>query len=201
MNIIEIRKKLKKEMTINGQLNKRFIHSEGVAKASVDLARHYNLDIDLEKVYIAGLLHDATKLIDDQTQKKMLFDLGYLETDEIMKSHNVWHGETGYLYVKNEYNIDDEEILNAIRYHIMGRANMTMLEKIVFVADYIEENRVGEVFEKAREIAYKNLNQAVVFILESQINYIKSLNQTLITQTLITYEYYKKQEDLNCRKK
>ena len=111
-----------------------------------------------------------------------------------MLSPNVWHGETAPSFVKKEYNIFDEEILNAIKYHVMGRPNMTDLEKVVFIADYVERSRVGKVFDDARKIAFEDLNKALIFILESQIKYITSSNETLISQTLKTYEYYKKGE-------
>ena len=183
MNIQEIEIKLKNEMTINSVLNERYIHSLGVAEACVELVKYYKLNIDLKKAYLAGLLHDATKLVDMKIQKEMLYQVGYKDTDEIMKSTNVWHGETAYLYVKEEYGINDEEILNAIRYHVMGRPNMTNLEKVVFVADYIEKNRKGIVFENARKIAYDNLDDAILYILKSQIEYITSKGEVLIGQT------------------
>jgi predicted HD superfamily hydrolase involved in NAD metabolism len=180
-------------MTIDGVVHKRYYHSLEVAKMAVELSKVHHLNIDLEKVYLAGLLHDATKLINKDEQKKMLYCLGYHDDDEIMKSTNVWHGETATLYVKNEYNIDDEEILNAIKYHVMGRPLMTDLEKIVFISDYVEKTRVGKTFEIARELAFKDLDKALVYILESQINYITSQNEHLISNTLRTYEYYKKE--------
>lgn len=201
MKVNDIELKLKNEMTNDGVVNKRFIHSVGVAKACVELVKYYSFDIDLKKAYVAGLLHDATKLIDKKTQREMLYKMGYTDSDEIMLSTNVWHGETAYEYVKENYGIVDEEILSAIRYHVMGRPNMTILEKIVFIADYIEENRQGVVFEKARKLAFEDIDKTILFILESQIEYIMSQNQTLISQTLKTYDYYKQQEDYICKKK
>lgn len=193
MNVDKLVEMLKKDMTIDGIVHSRFYHSLGVAEASASLVIKHNLPIDLDKAYVAGLLHDATKLIDKTTSKQMLYNLGYNDEDEIMRSTNVWHGETAPKYVKEKYGIIDEEILNAIKYHVMGRPNMTNLEKVVFVADYIEKNRVGKVFEEARKIAYIDLDESIRFILKSQIDYIKSQNQYLISQTLKTYEYYKKE--------
>ena len=193
MNIDKIQQQLKNDMTIDGVVHKRYYHILEVAKMAVELSKVHHLNIDFEKVYLAGLLHDATKLINKDEQKKMLYCLGYNDDDEIMKSTNVWHGETATLYVKNEYNIDDEEILNAIKYHVMGRPLMTDLEKIVFISDYVEKTRVGKTFEIARELAFKDLDKALVYILESQINYITSQNEHLISNTLRTYEYYKKE--------
>ena len=191
MDIEKIKEQLRKDMTIDGVVHNRYYHSLGVANASCSLVIKHNLKLDLDTAYIAGLLHDATKLIDKKVQKEMLYKLGYNDDDEIMKSTNVWHGETAPTYIKSVYGIVVQQILDAVHYHVMGRPNMTDLEKVVFVADYIEENRKGEVFETARKIAYIDLDDAVRFILKSQIDYITSNNQYLISQTLKTYEYYK----------
>lgn len=191
MNVEELKNKLKENMTIDGVVNKRYYHSLGVAEASAALVIKHNLSVDLDKAYVAGLLHDATKLIPLSLQKEMLLKRGFTEEDEIMKSKNVWHGETAPNYVKEVYGISDIEILDAIKYHVMGRPNMSDLEKVVFVADYIEKNRVGEVFENARKIAYMDLDKAILYILSSQIEYITSKGEYLVSQTLKTYEYYK----------
>ncbi len=195
MNIEKLKAKLKENMTIDDVVNKRYHHSVGVAEAAASLVIKHNLSIDLDKAYVAGLLHDATKLLPLNLQKEMLIRSGYKEDDEIMKSKNVWHGETAPSYVKNVYEIDDEEILNAIKYHVMGRPTMNDLEKVVFVADYIEKNRVGEVFDNARKIAFVNLDDAILYILSSQIKYITSKGEYLVSQTLKTYEYYKGEKE------
>ena len=191
INISYIDKLLKQDMTKDGILNKRYYHCVGVAKATCEIIKRHNLNVDLNKAYVAGLLHDATKLLDNDKQLKMLYELGYTDKDEIMLSPNVWHGETAYLYVQERYDINDSDVLNAIRYHVMGKENMSPLEMAVFVADYIEETRNGYVFEKAREIEKEDLISSVVYILESQIEFVNSKKQTLISQTLKTYEYYK----------
>ena len=176
MNIEKLKAKLKENMTIDGVVNKRYYHSVGVAEAAASLVIKHNLSIDLDKAYVAGLLHDATKLLPLNLQKEMLIRSGYKEEDEIMKSKNVWHGETAPNYVK-------------------GRPNMNDLEKVVFVADYIEKNRVGEVFDNARKIAFMNLDDAILYILSSQIKYITSKGEYLVSQTLKTYEYYKGEKE------
>ena len=194
MDIEKIKEQLKNNMTMSGNVNKRYYHSVEVAKMAVELVQKHKLSLDIEKVYISGILHDATKLFSKEKQKQMLYELGYQDSDEIMLSTNVWHGETAPAFVQKEYNINDEEILNAIKYHVMGRPNMTDLEKVVFIADYVERSRVGKVFDDARKIAFEDLDKALIFILESQIDYITSMHETLISQTLKTYEYYKKGE-------
>lgn len=197
MDIEKIKEQLKNNMTVNGNVNKRYYHSVEVAKMAVELVQKHKLSLDIEKVYISGILHDATKLFSKEKQKQMLYELGYQDSDEIMLSTNVWHGETAPAFVQKEYNINDEEILNAIKYHVMGRPNMTDLEKVVFIADYVERSRVGKVFDDARKIAFEDLDKALVFILESQIDYITSMHETLISQTLKTYEYYKKENNIS----
>ncbi len=197
MDIEKIKEQLKNNMTVSGNVNKRYYHSVEVAKMAVELVQKHKLSLDIEKVYISGILHDATKLFSKEKQKQMLYELGYQDSDEIMLSTNVWHGETAPAFVQKEYNINDEEILNAIKYHVMGRPNMTDLEKVVFIADYVERSRVGKVFDDARKIAFEDLDKALVFILESQIDYITSMHETLISQTLKTYEYYKKENNIS----
>ena len=197
MDIEKIKEQLKNNMTVNGNVNKRYYHSVEVAKMAVELVQKHKLSLDIEKVYISGILHDATKLFSKEKQKQMLYELGYQDSDEIMLSTNVWHGETAPAFVQKEYNINDEEILNAIKYHVMGRPNMTDLEKVVFIADFVERSRVGKVFDDARKIAFEDLDKALVFILESQIDYITSMHETLISQTLKTYEYYKKENNIS----
>ena len=86
MNIEKLKAKLKENMTIDGVVNKRYYHSVGVAEAAASLVIKHNLSIDLDKAYVAGLLHDATKLLPLNLQKEMLIRSGYKEEDEIMKS-------------------------------------------------------------------------------------------------------------------
>lgn len=194
MNIENIKNKLKENMTIEGCVHKRYYHSVEVANIACELVKVHNLQLNEEIVYISGILHDATKLLPKEVQKKMLYELGYKDDDEIMKSSNVWHGETAVEYIKKEYNIDNEDVLNAVKYHVMGRENMSDLEKVIFIADYVERTRIGKTFEEARELAFLNLDKALIYILKSQVEYLTSTNQPVISQTLKTYEYYNKGE-------
>ena len=93
---------------------------------------------------------------------------------------------------KREYQIKDEDILNAIRYHTTGRANMSLLEKVVFIADYIEPNREKfEGLEEARRLAYLDLDMAMKFILEETIAFVKERGRLLHPLSLEALEYYK----------
>ena len=93
---------------------------------------------------------------------------------------------------KREYGAEDTDILEAIKWHTTGKKNMSVLEKIIFIADYIEPNRTPfEGLEKARELAYKNLDEAMEYILDSTIKYVKERNRLLHPYSEEAYEYYK----------
>ena len=117
----------------------RYLHSLGAAEAALKLAKDYNLDSD--KAYLAGLVHDCAKNLDNKT----LFDLikneiktGYKDYE--LKNPKVYHAIAAPYIAKKEFEIEDSEILNAVRKHTIGACDMTLFEKIVFLADKIETN-------------------------------------------------------------
>lgn len=172
---------------------KRYIHTLGVAQESLQLAKRYGIDPD--KAYMAGLLHDCAKCLTDE-EKLELCEKYELELDDILKSQpDLTHSFLGAKIAEKEYGIKDKEILNAISYHTTGRPNMSMLEKIIFIADYIEPNRdYFEGLAKARELAYKNIDEAVIYALESTIKYNKSKKRLIHPLGTAALEYLKKEE-------
>ncbi|MDD2495423.1 MAG: bis(5'-nucleosyl)-tetraphosphatase (symmetrical) YqeK, partial [Tissierellia bacterium] len=143
LNIEEIKLKLK-----NSVSSKIYEHCLRTMDESIKLAIKY--DEDINKAKIAGLLHDCGKLINK--------NVGNLE-----------HSILGAELAKNNYLIEDVDILNAIRYHTTGREAMTMLEKIVFIADKIEPNRSYPGVEEMRLLAYDNIDKAIIKSLRSTI--------------------------------
>jgi len=135
------------------------------------LAVNYNINV--EKAKIAGLLHDCGKLWDKQTD-------------------NLKHAKLGAELAKNTYNIEDVDILNAIRYHTTGRETMSLLEKIIYIADKIEPNRKFEGVEEMRKLAYENINEAIIKSLMSTIAYVKQRNLELDMESLKTLNYLNK---------
>ncbi len=135
---------------------KRYSHSLGVAKTSLELAKMYNQDEN--KAYIAGLIHDCAKNFDDNELLKIIktkIQSGYLECE--LKNPKVYHAIAGVYIAKNEFEIDDDEILNAIRNHTTGSPDMTTLDKIIFLADKIEPNTRDEKYsKKIRKLLEKN---------------------------------------------
>ena len=143
---------------------KRYEHSVNVAKSAVMLAKHYGADE--EKAEIAGILHDCCKEIPRNEMLQIILDGGIILTDTEKSSSKLWHSIAGAVYVRDVLGIDDEDIFNAIRYHTTGRAGMSLLEKIIFTADFISDERDYSGVEIMRDKAFKCLEDAMLFGLQ-----------------------------------
>lgn len=139
----------------------RYNHCINVSKEAVRFARQYGADED--KAAIAGILHDITKEMPKEEQLQIILDSGIILDDIQKNSSKLWHGLSGSLYIKNFLNIDDEDILNAIRFHTTGRAGMSLLEKIIFVADFTSEERTYKGVATMRKKAKKSLEDAMLY--------------------------------------
>lgn len=139
----------------------RYTHSVNVSKEAKKLARIYGVDED--KAALAGILHDITKEMPKDEQLKIMTDSGII-LDNIQKNApKLWHGISGSVYVKENLNINDEDILNAIRYHTTGRAKMSLLEKIIFVADFTSDERTYKGVSTMRKKSRKSLDEAMLY--------------------------------------
>lgn len=188
IDILEIQKTMEKELP-----KKRFFHTLGVAHTAVCLSMRYKADY--KKAHIAGLLHDCAKCIEDRELLKrcLLFEIPVTETEKA--SPSLLHGKLGAYYCKTRFGIEDEDILNAVSYHTTGRPSMSLLEKIIFIADYVEPGRreISGLWD-IRNIVFDNLNQAVLMVLENTINYLKDKESAGITidrMSIDAYNYYK----------
>ena len=132
---------------------KRYHHSLCVAEAAEELARQYGADE--EKAWIAGILHDILKETPGEEQLRMLDGFGIALTDLERSAPKLWHAITGAAYLEHTLHIQDREILDAVRYHTTGRADMTLLEKILFVADYTSADRQFDGVDRLRSLARK----------------------------------------------
>lgn len=138
----------------------RFAHSLGVADSARELAKIYGADE--EKAYTAGLLHDVMKDKTPSELRDMIENKYGVPLSDVEKSnHKLYHAIAGSLFVKNELGVTDEEILNAIRYHTTGRKNMSLLEKVIFIADFISPDRNYDGVERMREKAKISLEKAM----------------------------------------
>ena len=167
MNFDAMKKKLESSIS-----SKRFSHSIGTMEEAVRLAGIFGYD--MEKAKIAGLLHDCGKSID--------------------KDDNLTHAKKSAELARTAYNVDDVEIINAILYHTTGRENMTLLEKIIYIADKTELGRDYEGVDYLRKLAYKNLDDALIYSLERTIEYVKQRNQELDIESLKTLKFLKEEK-------
>lgn len=156
MSIAEYKKIIKSMMSEN-----RYNHCANVSKEAVKLAKRYGGDE--EKAAIAGILHDITKEMPKEEQLQIMLDSGIILDDIQKNAPKLWHGISGSVYIKNHLDIDDEDILNAICYHTTGRAGMSLLEKIIFVADFTSEERTYKGVATMRKKSRKSLEDAMLY--------------------------------------
>ena len=146
----------------------RFIHSINVADEAKRLAEKYGADAD--KAYTAGLVHDIMKDTPKEKQLGLFEKYGVKLTEVELASPKTWHAMSGALFLKNELNVTDEEILSAVRYHTTARAGMTLLEKVLYVADYTSAERDYEDVDVMREKADRGLEEAMLYGLQFTVN-------------------------------
>lgn len=155
MTLDEMKDKLRRELC-----PERYKHSIGVMDEAVRLATRYNLN--REKVEIAGLLHDCAKHIDTEAAMEIVREHD-IKLDEVQKNNpKLLHGILAPIIAAEHYGVTDEEILSAVYWHVTGRAGMTPIEKIIFVADYTEPGRTFQGVEEVRKLAYENINLCIL---------------------------------------
>jgi predicted HD superfamily hydrolase involved in NAD metabolism len=165
MTIDEIKEKLEKDLS-----KKRFKHSLGVMETAMELAKVYSVDVD--KAAVSGLLHDCAREIKGAEVFKACEKYA-IEVDGITRIQpSLLHGSIGAQIAREEYGIEDQSVLLAIKYHTTGRADMDMLEKIIYIADYIEPGRSFEGVEEARIEAFKDIDRTMLMALDRTVAHI-----------------------------
>jgi nicotinate-nucleotide adenylyltransferase len=163
--------------------NKRYIHSKNVCDTAVLLAKKFGADP--KSAAVAGILHDITKecSLNEHIQlcQKYKIELDDIEKNEIKLLHAI----TGAYYVKDIFSIEDNDIFNAIRYHTTGRAQMSVLEKIIYLADYIEPGRDFLGVDELRQRAFENIDDAMKLAFEMSIKEILEKNRQIHKNTLM----------------
>jgi len=181
----KLRKKMKKV-----QDARRFEHTLGVEFTSAALAMRYGAS--LESARIAGLLHDCAKCL---TEEKMVSvcEKNNIPISELERANPfLLHARVGAFLAREQYGVTDEDILNAIENHTTGRPGMSLLEKIVFIADYMEPGRnQAPDLEEIRRLAFTDLNRTLLKILGDTLEYLDSKNGDVDPMTRKTWEYYK----------
>ena len=160
----------------------RLAHSLSVSEISVALAKQYGEDI--EKARIAGLVHDCAKHMKDEELIRVAMD-HHIQLDEVfLNNPTILHGLVGSIIAREVMGIQDEDILRAICYHTTGRKNMSTLEKIIYIADYIEPLRKFKGVEEVRDLCKVDLDSAVLRSLENVIIYVISQKELLHIDTI-----------------
>lgn len=139
---------------------KRYTHSLNVAEECRKLAVKYGEEKD--RAYLAGLLHDICKELPDAEQKRLAVESGFSVCREELETKSLWHAVAGAYFIKTNFGIEDIDVLNAVRFHTVGRAGMTRLEEIVYLGDLISADRDYKDVDKMRKISYSNLNEAML---------------------------------------
>ena len=182
---VELIKTLEQELSY-----KRFIHTLSVAGTASSLAMCYGAD--LEKAETAGLLHDCAKCMDVRKMQKVCEKAGLTVSSFEADSGSLLHSKAGSVLAAEKYGITDPDMINAIRYHTTGRPGMSLLEKIIFVADYIEPGRfTAKNLPLIRRLAFSDIDEALMKILYDTLVYLNSTGLVLDPMTQKTYDYYK----------
>ena len=160
----------------------RYQHTLGVMETAIELANRYGADPN--KAELAAIFHDYAKFRPKDEMKGIIIDQGI---DLLQFNSELWHAPVGAYLVNVEAGITDEEILNAIRYHTSGRSEMTILDKIIYLADYIEPGRHFPGVEEVRELAKENLTVALIQAMKNTIVFLLKKNQSVFPDTFVTY--------------
>lgn len=183
--IKKMRRKLKIELDRD-----RYDHTIGVMYTAASLAMCHGEDIT--KALIAGLLHDCAKCIPSDTKLKLCKKYHLNVSEAERKNPGLLHAKLGAFIAAEKYHVKDKEILNAIASHTTGRPHMSLLEKIIYIADYIEPGREElPNMAEVRQLAYKDIDKCLYRMLEDSLDYLQSKDIIIDPMTEKTYLYYK----------
>lgn len=186
MNRLDMEKTLKKVLD-----KERFRHTMGVMYTAAGLAMAHGADMD--KALCAGLLHDCAKCIPNDRKLQLCIKYNIEVSRAEQKSPFLLHAKLGAYFAEEKYGVTDPEILHAIRVHTTGVPNMGTLDKIIYIADYMEPNRdKAPNLDKVRALAFRNLDETMLVILEDTLAYLKESKEEIDPLTATTYEYFKK---------
>lgn len=164
----------------------RYLHSLSVGKKAVEIAKTFNFDVDLEKLQIAGILHDYAKFETMDKFTQIVQEYG-LDKNILNENFKILHALLGPYIIQKELGITDIEILNAIRNHATGSLDMDIYSEIIYVADVSEDLRVGEGFDKVKDLSRIDFRKAIL----EKIEFSLAKNNTELNRKL----FQKYQED------
>ncbi|WP_079509821.1 bis(5'-nucleosyl)-tetraphosphatase (symmetrical) YqeK [Mesobacillus jeotgali] len=162
----------------------RYVHTLGVMETALRLAEKYGAD--RKKAELAAIFHDYAKFRPKDEMRQIIVEQ---EMPAILLDFNseLWHAPVGAFLAEKEAGIKDEEILDAIRFHTSGRVGMTLLEKIIYLADYIEPGRHFPGVDEVREMAVNDLDIALIQSMKNTIQFLMKKNQPVFPDTFNAY--------------
>lgn len=167
---------------------KRFNHSLMVSKRAEDLARIYNCNVN--HAATAGILHDICKRIDYDEQLKWIKKSDIMWDNATLKQESILHGISGAEYIQEVLGIYNIDIINGIRNHTTGRPNMTLFEKVIFIADLTSDDRVYDNVDFIKQLSETNLDNAIAEVIRFNMVKVINGNYPLSELTVKTYNYY-----------
>ena len=184
MNIKDIHKSLSKELD-----NKRYVHTVGVAYTAAAMAMKWGVDVN--DAFIAGLLHDCAKGMSDKERLAYCKEKKISVTEVEKSNPGLLHAKVGAHLSKVKYGVEDDNILSAITYHTTGKCDMNLLEQIIFIADYIEPNRMPlpEIDEIRRE-AFDDIDVCTWHIYKNTLAHLYANTKALDPATEKAFEFY-----------
>lgn len=171
----------------------RFRHVQGVRKAAEELSAVYHEDP--QKAVMAALLHDVMKEESGPALARYMRVHGE-EPGNLLQAEQVLHAPAGAIFARVEAGVADPDVLNAIRYHTTGRPGMSRLEKIIFLADLIEDGRHHEGVDALRVLAREDLDRGMFFALNENLKFLASSNAPIILASVEARNYYRTMADL-----
>lgn len=180
----KLKKKLKKNLD-----KARYKHTLGVASTAVCMAMRY--EVDLDTANLAGLLHDCAKCIPDKKKYELCAKYKLNLSDAEKRNPSLIHAKLGAYIASDKYGIREKDILSAIAWHTTGKGNMTLLEKIIFIADYIEPGRTKQKnLPLIRKMAFIDLDEAMYLITRDTLEYLSKSPETIDHNTQEAYDFY-----------
>lgn len=175
----------------NSISSKRYIHSVNVSATAVKLAEFYGCDT--AKAKIAGLVHDCARELDRSLLLNCLDEESIAADDTTLSVKELLHGPAAIHICRKVFGIEDEEILSAVKYHTTGKERMSLLEKIIYLSDFIEPGRSFDGVEELRGLAFKNLDKALLLAFNSSIEYVISKDGLIHINTILSRNYLLKE--------
>lgn len=188
MDIQEIEKRIQE---INSKT--RYKHCLGVRDEAIKLANLYGADP--EKAGLAGLVHDCVKGMEPQQMIDFYKEYNLDIKDITCEEEKLRHAKVGAYYAKLVFGIEDEEIFDAVYYHTTGKPDMPLLTKIIYIADYIEPNRRYDGVNELRNLAYKDLDAAILDGLSFTVKKLVSNNKVLHIDTVMARNFILKERN------